>query len=613
MPAADQDEGDEPAAPPEKHSDPAGLDYPPPQLPGIIDGEEADEFPEDAFADDVHDRLTEKRQKSWILQNTEDKKEKIRALLVRTPYDVTDLYHNRGCFQQLARSKYFESITLFVIGVNSVWMAYDTDRNTAMTILDAAAEFAIMENLFCTYFSFEWVVRFGAFRRKRDSLQDAWFVFDSMLLVLMISETWVLPVIMLLSGMEGDEIPPIPIHILRLLRLLRLSRMARMLRSISELMILVKGMAAAARSVFFVMCLLVLVLYVFSIAFTQLAAGTVMGSFYFPTVQHSMYTLLIYGTFLDDIAPFCDEVGAESAACLLLVFVFTILAACTVLNLLIGILCEVVSAVAATEKEEMMVAFVTQKIETLLCAGDSNHDGMISQAEFEKILKTPEGVLALEEVGIDPVTVVDFVEHIFYNEDKLEGSLDFPKFMEVLLKLRQTNECTIKDMVDLRRYIAQQLNTAQEVVLEHLQDCDRKVPRCRSSPLGRSSLFSPDSQDLCFGGDASGTGATSDQQVRYPSLAGLKARTARLEELMQRVLVEVRELAHGPPTEGTDKVLSTPQGQTKAIVKAIRVKTNSDRSDRSDRSAVPAAVQVPRSRRVTGSRPMEHLDDEVLS
>ena len=67
-----------------------------------------------------------------------------------------------------------------------------------------------------------------------------------------------------------------------------------------------QGMAAAARSVFFVMCLLVrhqklnkhhhlgnrgfrlsrtqvLVLYVFSIAFTQLAAGTVMGSFYFPT------------------------------------------------------------------------------------------------------------------------------------------------------------------------------------------------------------------------------------------------------------------------------------------------------------------------------------------
>lgn len=54
-----------------------------------------------------------------------------------------------------------------------------------------------------------------------------------------------------------------------------------------------------------------IILYVFSIAFTQLAAGTVMGSYYFPSVQHSMYSLLIYGTFLDDIAPFCDEVGAR--------------------------------------------------------------------------------------------------------------------------------------------------------------------------------------------------------------------------------------------------------------------------------------------------------------
>ncbi|CAJ1329525.1 unnamed protein product [Effrenium voratum] len=213
--------------------------------------------------------------------------------------------------------------------------------------------------------------------------QDYWFVFDSLLVALMIAETWVLPGLLLLSGAErgnGAELPAGGTDVLRLFRLLRLTRMARMLRSITELMILIKGMAAAARSVFFVMCLLVIIIYVFSIAFTQLAAGTVMGSFYFPTVQHSMYTLLIYGTFLDDIAPFCDEVGAESVACLVLVFVFAILAACTVLNMLIGILCEVVSAVATTEKEDMMVHMVTVKLERLLQNGDTNNDGNISQA-----------------------------------------------------------------------------------------------------------------------------------------------------------------------------------------------------------------------------------------
>ena len=42
--------------------------------------------------------------------------------------------------------------------------------------------------------------------------------------------------------------------------------------------------------------------------------------------------------------------------------VFVLLGSLTVLNMLIGVLCEVVSAVAASEREEMVVAFVTTRI-----------------------------------------------------------------------------------------------------------------------------------------------------------------------------------------------------------------------------------------------------------
>ncbi|CAE7522060.1 pkd2, partial [Symbiodinium sp. CCMP2456] len=166
----------------------------------------------------------------------------------------------------------------------------------------------------------------------------------------------------------------------------------------------------------FLFFMVVIIVYIFSIAFTQLAQGTVMGSVYFPTVQHAMYSLLIYGTFLDDIAPFCDAVGAESIACLTLVFIFSILSACTVLNLLIGVLCEVVSQVAQNEKEDIMVQFVTMKLQTLLQSLDINNDGRISQAEFVQIMELPEAVLALEEVGIDAVSIVDFTEYIFGGE-----------------------------------------------------------------------------------------------------------------------------------------------------------------------------------------------------
>merc|ERR1719335_2181388 len=110
-------------------------------------------------------------------------------------------------------------------------------------------------------------------------------------------ETWVLLIVMAAAGgapsMGGTSI-------LRLFRLLRLSRLMRMLKSLPELMILIKGMVTAMKSVCYVMGLLVIITYVFAIAFTQLSAGTDYGVDYFDNVALSMYSLLIYGTFLDD-------------------------------------------------------------------------------------------------------------------------------------------------------------------------------------------------------------------------------------------------------------------------------------------------------------------------
>merc|ERR1719274_141706 len=89
---------------------------------------------------------------------------------------------------------------------------------------------------------------------------------------MMVMETWVLLIVMAAAG--GGESPVGGTSILRLFRLLRLSRLMRMLRSLPELMILIKGMATAMKSVAYVMGLLVLITYVFAIAFTQLAVGT---------------------------------------------------------------------------------------------------------------------------------------------------------------------------------------------------------------------------------------------------------------------------------------------------------------------------------------------------
>merc|ERR1719310_2439282 len=119
----------------------------------------------------------------------------------------------------------------------------------------------------------EWFVRFMAFKYKLHGLQDAWFIFDSLLVFMMVAETWVLTLYQIANGSSGGS-PLGSTAILRLFRLLRLTRLMRMLRSLPQLMILIKGMITAMKSVFYVLCLLVLITYVFAIAFTQLSVGT---------------------------------------------------------------------------------------------------------------------------------------------------------------------------------------------------------------------------------------------------------------------------------------------------------------------------------------------------
>ena len=204
--------------------------------------------------------------------------------------------------QWMAKHYIFENGTLVVIAFNAFWIAIDTDWNGADTLLESPPGFQIMEHAFCFYFSFEWVVRFMAFARKLDCFRDGWFKFDSMLVFLMVTETWVFTII------ELNTEVPFPTSILRLFRLLRLSRLLRMLKSLPELMILVKGMITAMKSVFYVMFMLVGITYVFAIALTQLSIGYEFREDYFEHVVLAMYTLMVYTTFLDNLAEFCDTV-----------------------------------------------------------------------------------------------------------------------------------------------------------------------------------------------------------------------------------------------------------------------------------------------------------------
>eukprot|EP00747_Dinoflagellata_sp_TGD_P142906 gnl/TRDRNA2_/TRDRNA2_176311_c0_seq14.p1 gnl/TRDRNA2_/TRDRNA2_176311_c0~~gnl/TRDRNA2_/TRDRNA2_176311_c0_seq14.p1 ORF type:complete len:505 (+),score=104.48 gnl/TRDRNA2_/TRDRNA2_176311_c0_seq14:214-1515(+) len=400
-------------------------------------------------------------------------KERVRqTLLKKEEYNVFDFYYKEGAAQAIAKHPAFENVTLAVISLNAVWIAVDTDYNHSETLLEAEWYFQLMEHFFCAYFTFEWVVRFLSFRRKLDGLKDGWFRFDSLLVLLMVVETWIFSIV----GLGGGGGNPLggQTAILRLFRLLRLSRLLRMLKSLPELMILIKGMVTATKSVSYVISLLFIVTYVFAIAFVQLAPpGGYCQEVFFEHVPLAIYSLFMYGIFLDNLADFCNAIRAESEIGMVLALLFIYFACMTVMNMLIGVLCEVITAVAATEREERMTTMVKEQMSNIVTGLDTDYNGKISYKEFTRILHIPDALLALQEVGVDPAGLVDFAD-LFFLEDGEYIELEFGRFMEMVLDLRGSNNATVKDIMNLWSQVSGKFNVVKEEVRE-VREC---VSRC---------------------------------------------------------------------------------------------------------------------------------------
>lgn len=428
-----------------------------------------------------------------MFADEEDMKQKVREALLKPEYNVADYYKDRGFWRDLATNRIFEYATLGVIGLNAAWLAYDTDNNDAPMLVEADPIFVVVENLFCLYFSFEWFARFMAFEQKSNGMKDAWFVFDSALVFMMVLETWVMSILVIIFDAPTGNVGGA--SVLRLFRLLRLSRMARMLRSMPELMILIKGMLAACRSVFFTMLLLFIMIYIFAIALRQLTDGSAAGEKYFPSMFKAMWVLLINGTLLDDLTNVADEIMDSSLWFALIFLIFVSLSALMVMNMLIGVLCEVVSAVAKSEQEQMAVHFVRGKMSDIMQKIDLDGDGTISRREFERILDSNEAIQALCEVGVDPEGLVDVGLALFTDSDSANSGeepfvMAFSDFMEVVLSLRGSNHACVKDIVAVQKAFRAEILQLDERMSKVLTETHARTPG-NASIASRASIPRP--------------------------------------------------------------------------------------------------------------------------
>lgn len=409
------------------------------------------------------------RTQSGLEADKREMRNNLTASLHKEEYSVSQYYWGmtapgyRGYASSLAQNGIFEKVTLAVISLNAFWISYDTDANSAVTLSDADIQFQIAEHLFCTFFSFEWLVRFTAFKNKTNCLKDAWFVFDSLLVSTMVAETWILVLVLKLMGQSSSNGNPLGnsalLRIARLLRLSRIFRMGRLLRAIPELLIQLKGLFAAMRSVLVTLALLFIVLYLFAILIRQTMEESAVQRRHFDSVPKCMYSLLLYATFMDDLKYITWELLQNNKVIFVVMVVCWVLTGMAVQNMLIGVLCEVVSDTGLEERANLKRAEVAEKVSFLMktigCEGDPP---IITRDEFMTIFEQTDEqrgpiTQAFDDMGVDLFGLIDLVDFIFNDEfnDDADKTLNKEEFVDLLMQLRGDQQLTVKSMVDMRK------------------------------------------------------------------------------------------------------------------------------------------------------------------
>lgn len=397
-----------------------------------------------------------------LFPKVDEIKGRVLASLEKQRYDVEDYYAETGPWQQLARNDYFKYLGLVVIMTNTLWIAIETDYNKQDILCNASAIFQISDNLYCCWFCFELLVRFMAFENKSDAFGDNWFMFDGSLVLLMVWETWIEVFCYLVLGFPGDtqggSSSPMrasgALRILRLVRLIRVARATRVVANLPELLILVKGIGAGTRSVVAVLFLSLLVIYVFAVIFTELLADQVPE---FDTVPQSMNYLLQVVLCGPDAALMKTLLDASWTYYVIFIS-FILVAVLTVMNMLIGILCDVVATVAETEKEESFQKEVERQIHRLAEELDTDGSGTITQAEFDIILHDPALTTSFYDIGVDLVGLADFARFIFDQCDEITYS----EYAQLVCEFHGSKITTVKDLMALRRYLSMELLSLED-------------------------------------------------------------------------------------------------------------------------------------------------------
>jgi hypothetical protein len=165
----------------------------------------------------------------------------------------------------------------------------------------------------------------------------------------------------------------------------------------------------------------------------------------FSSIQWCVWTLLLAGTLmLDNSAPLMtamltsDDVDIVIAGVLFIFFVF--LAALLILQMLIGVLCDVVSQISQDRKDVESIGLIRQELLGYLRSIDKESDGMISKSEIETMFGNQTTLALFRKLKINKVFFEQLSDLTFHDSS---SEVPLKNILELLLMCRGDNGANV--------------------------------------------------------------------------------------------------------------------------------------------------------------------------
>merc|ERR1719453_2741336 len=120
------------------------------------------------------------------------------------------------------------------------------------------------------------------------------------------------------------------------------------------------------------------------------------------------------------------------------------------MNMLIGVLCEVMLGVSSVEQEDQVKHQMSKTLLVMLENLDDDHSGHLSQQEMKEVMEEPDAVAVLKDINVDTQHLLDVFDMLYEHE---ETTLPIPVIMNIVLTLRGQRPATMNDIAKEQNFL----------------------------------------------------------------------------------------------------------------------------------------------------------------